>query len=203
MILKQKLREGSVMKELHLTSIRSTPIRIPDASCLVHLQFRRFAGCPVCDLHLRSIIRRHDELVAASIREVVVFHSSVDELLPYYAEFPFETVADPAKYLYKQFGVGSGLRALGSPLVWVPIVRGVMQSLSRSFRGRAPLPTLTPSGGRLGLPADFLIAPGGLILACKYGSHAYDQWSVDQILKLCGGHCIDHRNPRRWGEAEG
>ena len=51
--------------------------------------------------------------------------------------------------------------------------------------------------------ADFLIEPGGRILACKYGSHAYDQWSVDEILELCGGHCIDHRNTGWWGEAEG
>jgi hypothetical protein len=34
----------------------------------------------------------------------------------------------------------------------------------------------------LGLPADFLIASDGRVLACKYGAHAYDQWSVDEIL---------------------
>jgi hypothetical protein len=28
---------------------------------------RRFAGCPICNLHLREIARRHDELVAAGI----------------------------------------------------------------------------------------------------------------------------------------
>jgi hypothetical protein len=33
------------------------------------------------------------------------------------------------------------------------------------------------------LPADFLIAPDGTVIAKKYGTHAYDQWSVDELLK--------------------
>ncbi|MFD8725590.1 hypothetical protein ACFV2H_48560 [Streptomyces sp. NPDC059629] len=41
-----------------------------------------------------------------------------------------------------------------------------------------------PQAARLGLPADFLIAPDGRILAAKYGEHAYDQWSVDHLLEL-------------------
>jgi hypothetical protein len=40
------------------------------------------------------------------------------------------------------------------------------------------------SGGPLGLPGDFLIAPSGQIKAVKYGTHAYDQWSVDELIAL-------------------
>jgi hypothetical protein len=48
---------------------------------------------------------------------------------------------------------------------------------------------------RLGLPADFLVAADGHVLACKYGVHAYDQWSVDDLLQLAGHHIqpTDHR----------
>jgi hypothetical protein len=28
----------------------------------------------------------------------------------------------------------------------------------------------------------FLIDPGGRVLASKFGAHAYDQWSVDELL---------------------
>ena len=104
--------------------------------------------------------------------------------MPYYEAFPFEIVADPDKKLYSQFGVESGLRSLLSPFVWGPIIRGVLRSLARTVSGRAPLAPFSPSGGRLGLPADFLIAPSGMIAACKYGLHAYDQWSVDEVLVL-------------------
>ena len=47
----------------------------------------------------------------------------------------------------------------------------------------------------LGLPADFLLAPDGHVLAYKYGVHAYDQWSVDDLLHLASKHirATDHR----------
>ncbi len=41
-----------------------------------------------------------------------------------------------------------------------------------------------PNGGILGLPADFLIAPDGIVRAVRYGTHAYDQWTVDEMLAL-------------------
>ena len=43
---------------------------------------------------------------------------------------------------------------------------------------------LAMTGGPTGLPAEFLIAADGLIKAVKYGRHAYDQWSVDEMLEL-------------------
>ena len=43
---------------------------------------------------------------------------------------------------------------------------------------------LSQTGGPTGLPAEFLIAADGLIKAVKYGRHAYDQWSVEEVLEL-------------------
>jgi uncharacterized protein DUF6527 len=37
--------------------------QIPDSdSRLTHLQFRRFAGCPICNLHLQTFVARHGEI---------------------------------------------------------------------------------------------------------------------------------------------
>lgn len=155
-------------------------VRVPDPERLVHLQFRRFAGCPVCNLHLRSVVQRHDEIAARGIAEVVVFHSSPEELRPHVADFPFAVVGDPEKRLYVEFGVEAAPRALLDPRAWGPIVRGVVRDLGPALRGRRPLPT--SAGGRLGLPADFLIAPDGSVVAEKRGDHAFDQWSVDELL---------------------
>jgi hypothetical protein len=50
------------------------------------------------------------------------------------------------------------------------------------------LPGLPSSGeSALGLPADFLIATDGRVRACKYGEHADDQWSVDELLEHARG----------------
>jgi|SRR6266567_4752077 len=178
-----QLRVGSIVEPRELLSIHSEPIPIPDQRQLVHLQFRRFAGCPVCNLHLHSVEQRHDAILAASIREVIVFHTSAEELSYHAGNLPFAVIGDPGKKLYAEFGVESGPRALLDPRAWLPILRGVFRSLMAIFRG-SPLPPLNPHGGRLGLPADFLIASDGKVLACKYGAHAYDQWSVDELLAL-------------------
>jgi hypothetical protein len=186
MIPNTRIQAGTVVEARELVTIHSERIRLPERSQLVRLQFRRFAGCPVCNLHLHSIVRQHEDLLAASIREVVVFHSTAEALLPHTGDLPFAVVADPNKRLYTEFGVESGPRALLDPRVWLSVLRGVFRSLLAILRKQQPVPTVNPQGGRLGLPADFLIASDGRVLACKYGSHAYDQWSVDEILALAG-----------------
>lgn len=158
-------------------------IRIPDANAAVHLQFRRFAGCPVCDLHLRSFERRQDEIASAGVREVVAFHSTAAELRRYGAEhLPFSVIADPDKRLYREFGVEAAPRSLLDPRAWPAILRAVASALWLVLRHRRRLPPIRPEGGRFGLPADFLIAQDGTVLSCHYGTHVFDQWSVDAVL---------------------
>jgi hypothetical protein len=188
LVRKSRIQAGAVIEPQELVTIHSQRIRIPDRSTLVHLQFRRFAGCPVCNLHLHSIVQRHEDLVAASIREVVVFHSTAEALLPHARDLPFAVIADPDKRLYADFGIESAPRALLDPRAWLPVLRGLLRSFRAILRSREPVPALNPHGGRFGLPADFLIASDGRVLACKYGSHVYDQWSVDEILALAGKH---------------
>jgi peroxiredoxin len=167
-----------------LTSVTGEPVALPDRTRLVHLQLRRFAGCPVCNLHLSSFVRRHGELTAAGIRELVVFHAPGDELAAHAAGLPFGVIADPDKQLYRELGVGSSVRALLDPRVWGTILVAVTRSLVGVVRGRDRAPSLAPHGGRFGLPADFLIDPSGRIVACKHGVHADDQWSLDEVLEL-------------------
>ena len=181
-----RIEPGTVAEPRELTTIHFGRVRIPDSRALVHLQFRRFAGCPVCDLHLHSVAQRHSELEAASVLEIVVFHSSADDLLRFAENLPFAVVADPGKSLYREFGVEYSISALANPRAWIPILRGVFRSFHAIVRNRQRVPSMNPAGGRFGLPADFLIAPNGQVLACKYGSHAYDQWSVDEVLGLAG-----------------
>ena len=101
---------------------------MPDPDGIVHLQFRRFAGCPVCNLHLRSMAQYLARIEAAGVREVVVFHSSVEALRPHAGELPFDVVADPGKRLYREFGVESSPRALLDPRAWWTILRAVAHS---------------------------------------------------------------------------
>jgi peroxiredoxin len=179
-----RLKVNDTIARRTVAGVSTESISIPDSDRLVHLQFRRFAGCPVCNLHLQSFRRRHTEIAAAGIREVVVFHSTADDLRPYTADLPFVVIADPDKRLYREFGVESSLRALFDPRAWPAILRGIMNSAVSIVRDKQAVPSLAPHGGRFGLPADFLIAPDGRVLATKYGIHADDQWSAEEVVAL-------------------
>jgi len=171
-----------VIPARQLTALSGEPVAIPDPGKLVHLQFRRFAGCPICNLHLRSFVQRSGEITSAGIREIVVFHSPAEELRKYQSDLPFTLIGDPGKQLYRQFGVEPALRSMLSPRLWPTMPRVLWNALRTALGPKHRLAPLNPAGGLLGLPADFLIATDGTVIAAKYGKHAYDQWSVDQLL---------------------
>jgi peroxiredoxin len=177
-----EVKVGDVLNRCELVTIYGKPVQLPEPQRLMHLQFRRYAGCPVCNLHLRSITRRHDAILAAGIREVVVFHSSAETMLEFQGELPFAAIADPEKKLYSEFGVVRmspivALTTALSPRSWLAAGRALR--LAPSLRGAAG-----KGEEHLGLPADFLIGPGGRVLAAKYGKYVDDHWSVDELLDL-------------------
>ncbi len=152
---------------------------MPDPERAVHLQFRRFAACPICSIHLRGFTSRHEELLAVGIREVVAFHSEERELLRYRSDLPYDVIADPDRKLYTEFGVGRGLRTVLHPRAAWTRARGLAGG--SSLRG-----ALNRSEDHLGQPADFLISPDGLVRAAQYGTNAADGWSVDEVLRAAG-----------------
>jgi peroxiredoxin len=189
-----KSRVGDLFPTLELTATSGQLVTVPDtAGDYVHLQLRRFAGCPICNLHLRSIVARHDEIRAHGIREVVVFHSSAKELAKHEAEVPFPLIPDPERALYRRLGVERGPSALLSAGALRAAMAGEAAAIRKRSTTRGVLGPVKPTGGRFGLPADFLIAPDGRITALKYGRHAYDQWTIDELLDHA--RHLDHPRP--------
>jgi len=170
---------------VHIDEVRTVnggSVTVPDPDMLVHLQFRRFAGCPICNVHLQSVVKRHAEITANGIREVVFFHSTPEELDTYVDDLPFDLVADPDRRLYRRFGVETSVRAIADPRSVAPVVKGLMdRSLAGKLRLKAGMHRA--NGGHLGLPADMLIDTNGTVIDAKYGKHAGDQWSVDELLQ--------------------
>ncbi len=172
----EKIKAGDTIPATKLVTIHGAEVSVPNAkSKFVHLQFRRFAGCPICNLHLQTFIQRSAELTAAGIQEVVIYHSPKESLLPYQGKFSFDVIADPEKKLYEQFGVGSSIFSILDVRAWPAMAKG---------NSIADRPKGDPEGGPLGRPADFLVSTDGKIVASHYGRHAYDQWSVDDLLSL-------------------
>lgn len=170
-----RLEPGFIIPPLMLPTLSGDTLALPGGGPeLVHLQFRRFAGCPICNTHLRGFMKRADDIKAAGVREIVFFHSSADELRKHHADLPFPAVPDPTKKHYRAFGVETSLSGAFHPqALWA-----ATKSLLRGKVG------VRMENGPVGLPADFLLSPTGKVLAFKYGAHAYDQWEVDELLAL-------------------
>jgi peroxiredoxin len=165
-----------------LTSIWGKPVHLShtDSRRLIHLQFRRYAGSPICSAHLCTFARRREEIWRREIEEIIVFHSSAEDLRARHGDLPFAVVADPARLLYREFAIGSSFRAMFHP-------RSVLGAVRGSIATRCPRWGVHRSGRR-SLPADFLIDGNGRVLVSKQGEHADDQWSVDELLALAAEH---------------
>lgn len=171
-----KLEVGSVFPNISIETILGRAIAIPDEGVKYwHLQFRRFAGCPICNFHLHTLAKRSDDIKALGITEVIFFHSSKEEMLEYQDQLPFDCVADPTKTYYKKFGVETSWLGVFHPsAMW----SGLLNILrTRKVFNKA-------ENGVFGLPADFLIDASGRIVALNYGRHADDNWSFEDLQAL-------------------
>ena len=187
-----KLSAGENFPQLSVTTSDGRDLHIPVLGArYTHVQFRRYSGCPICNTHIAELRRAKNRLDAAGIHEVLFFHSTQIEVAAYHSELPFDAVGDVEKRYYRLFGVESSLSFL-SPRA----LRAAIKSLIRGDVG------LKATGGPLGLPAEFLVAPDGTIKAAHYGNHAYDQWSVEELLQLAaerGTHTGYEPTSRAWG----
>ncbi len=173
-----KRKAGDFFPSLKLTTSQGNPLTVPVAGArYTHVQFRRFAGCPICNTHIGSLRHNAGRIAAAGIHEVLFFHSSQEDVASFHNDLPFDAVGDREKRYYRELGVESSWAyAMNPHAIWAGL-RGLRGMVSGKFN-------LAMTGGPLGLPADFLVKPDGRIKAVKYGRHAYDQWSVDDLLKL-------------------
>ena len=172
-----KMKAGDLFPTKTFRAVSGKELNVPNSGSLTHLQFRRFVGCPICNTHVGQMIKRAEEIKTAGIQEVIFFHSREEEMRPLQEGLPFDLVADAEKVYYREFGVEASLAYFMNPRTIAAAVRGIL-------RGNL---TLKMTGGPLGLPAEFLIEPNGRVRAAKYGRHAYDQWSVDELLALATG----------------
>src|SRR5438552_10101835 len=124
-----KFKSGDVVPATTLESVTGGSIKLPDPNRLVHLQFRRFVDCPICNTHIANLRRRAHEIEAAGIKEVIVFHSSAKSIRSHQKDVPFVLVGDPKKALYKEFGVEASLRFL-SRKAWAPPCAGWRMAIS-------------------------------------------------------------------------
>ena len=159
---------------------------IPDPhDQMVNLQFSRFAGCPICNLHLASYRKRAAELQQAGIKVVIVFHSPAGDVADLRGDLPFALVPDPDRRYYREFGVGRSPFSLLNSVAFATL-RSEAKAGRRAQRVH---------GGPFGLPADFVIDQTGKVIVAHYGKHADDTLSVDDVLAAAMASRRDRAQP--------
>lgn len=168
-----KLRFGDHLAPLGVETIEGANLALPHPDYrFTHLQFRRWIGCPICNLHVATFRRQAERIAAAKIREVMFFHSTADEIRSFKPDLPFDLVGDAERVHYRRFGVERGWRFIAN---WRVVRDGVRGLMAGKFR-------LADTHGIDGLPADFLVASNGFVVAANYGDDAADHWSVDELI---------------------
>jgi peroxiredoxin len=171
----RKLKAGETFPAMSLTTTKRKELSIPvPRAKFTHVQFRRFSGCPIGNTHIASLRAAANQLQEMGIYEVLFFHSTTLEVQSFHKDLPFDAIADPGKHFYRLVGAEKSFFASLHPsALWAAFVSSIKGRIGMKMRG-----------GPFGLPAEFLIASDGRILAAKYGLHAYDQWSVHDLVKL-------------------
>lgn len=185
-----KLTPGAKAPEFAAESVRGEQVSLASLQgSPALLKFYRFAGCPICNLHLRELALRHDELARAGLTVVVFYHSPLERIEREQGrELPFELVGDPGKRIFDAYGVEASLRGMFSA--------AVAHDYGRAMAAGYFSKPLGHEGGIQGHPADFLLDADGVIRHAHYGADYADTLRVDAMLaaaaqvqsQTSGGH---------------
>ena len=144
------------------------------------LSFFRYAGCPLCNLRIRHLSRRYEELNRAGLHVVAFFESPKESILKTVGKQspPFPIVPDPERRIYDLYGVTASWKAYFK----VGLKPGIMVEALLKER-------LMPGkmeGKWAMVPADFLIGPDLLIYEAFYGKDISEHMPLEQVERFLG-----------------
>jgi thioredoxin-dependent peroxiredoxin len=144
----------------------------------IYLAFMRFAGCPVCNLRVHTLLKQGNAFKEKNIEVVLIYESSIENMLVYLNDetYPFTFVADPQNSLYNAFGVETSFGKLLKSLF-----KGMLDKVKKGEKLFKKKPVLDGKVTRM--EAEFLIDKNGKLLIAHYGSFLGDNVAIDEILK--------------------
>ena len=142
---------------------------------VVLLSFYRYASCPLCNMRMAELISSHERLSDQGLSIIAVFQSPASAIARYVGrqDAPFPIIADPEMIHYREWSVETS---------WSGAAKAAFARLGqvlRAFRG-GYLPGAV-EGPLHRMPADFLIAPSGIIDLAYYGKDVGDHVPLSLI----------------------
>lgn len=180
-MMAQKLKTNDKAPAFQLQSAQGKAINLADyKDKTVLLIFFRFAGCPVCNFQVHSLIENYPKLQAQNIEVIAVFESSNETLAAYISDagVPFPVIGNPDLSLYKKYSVDKSVGKMMRTM-FKKEPKQQMKQGEEMFGGKK----YKKDGSMIRIPADFIIEPSGNIRVAHYGNFIGDHLSLSAILQ--------------------
>jgi peroxiredoxin len=142
----------------------------------VYLTFERNAGCPVCNLRVRELLKHADYFSTHQITVLLVYKSTVEKMKDYLEDVrsPFHFIADPENALYKQYQIERS---------FLKVFKGLFHGLiGKAMAGKKLFRKPTNQDGHTStIPGEFVIDEKGNLSAVHYGEYIGDNLALDQL----------------------
>jgi thioredoxin-dependent peroxiredoxin len=180
-VMAQKLKANDKAPEFELKSAQGETVSLSKyKGKIILLAFFRFAGCPVCNFRMHSLIENYAKLQQQNIEIIAVFESDNEVLATYIkdANIPFPVIGNHELSLYKKYGVQkSVLKMMNTMFKKEP--KQQMKKGATLFNEKK----YKQDGSMTRMPADFLIDSTGKIQIAHYGKFIGDHIPLDEIIK--------------------
>lgn len=145
----------------------------------VWLAFFRYAACPLCNLRVSDMIRKHKKFEDAGLKIVAVFQSPPEKMSEFVGtlEPPFPMISDPEEKLYKLYGLGSSPIGFLNP--------AMLKKMARAYKSGV-LRLGAPDGTVDRIPGDFLIDENGVIRDVFNGGDISEHIPFERVYAFAG-----------------
>lgn len=143
----------------------------------VYMVFLRFARCPICNLHVHSLLKQAETFQKKNISVILVYESS-PEIMREYLEgenYPFLFIPDPKSTLYDLYAVETS---------WSKTMAGIFHGLMGKFFAGNKLfrKKITMDGRQNRQTAEFLIDEQGRLTLVHYSQFLGDTSPIEKLL---------------------
>ena len=170
-----RIQPGQPAKDFTIEDIAGHTIALTDyRDQRLMLSFYRYASCPLCNLRVQHLIQQYPSYREKGLQMIAVFQSPQASIRKYVGKqnIPFPVIADPARILYRQYGVESS---------WYGFIKGSFRlSALISATAKGYLPGKM-EGKKAMIPADFLIGPDLTVQMAYYGKDIGDHLPIQRI----------------------
>jgi peroxiredoxin len=140
----------------------------------VYLAFFRYAGCPLCNVRMRDLVKHHDELVQRGVEVVAVVQSPAESVRKAFDALAprFTIIADAEERLFALYGLEASLAGYLAPINLAKLASAAAQGI---LPGKM-------EGTKTRLPADFVIGPEGLLRDVFYAQTIGEHMPFERLF---------------------